>query len=791
MYNYHYDEQTGGILLEDNISEFSKEPRPVYSSELDLFGFDKYWDYPKDDTRPIMWAESSNYVYRGKIVAKVKGGSLYNKPELIITHEGEGISELTPVDVESMVEKNRSTLESLVNNTVKRVYNTYSKYKSKVDIFYVAFSGGKDSIVALDIVQRAIPHSDFVVIFGDTMMEYPDTYETVNKIQSECENNEIRFFIAKHQNDPNETWVQFGPPGNMIRWCCTVHKSVPQMEKLREITGKVDFSSFAFTGVRGDESLSRSGYDFLNIGAKANGQYSYHAILNWGSAELYIYLFERGIDIPVSYKKGNSRVGCLMCPMSPPKHDYVKNKLYPKDMGKFIDLIKKTSRIQFDEELPIENAIDTGSWKKRRSGAGLLSTIDCHKTIIEDGKTTFLVFKTISNDWKEWMKTLGTVMNIDERHYIINYKGKEHEIVYDETNDGCSFTIMGNRAKHELEFISYFRSIVIKTVYCVKCGACAVNCPDGQISMKPNLVVGDHCKHCLKCHEMHGRCVRYNSIKNTLAEGKSVKGIDRYATFGFKKSWVSSYFKYMDDFWDNNSELGTKMLDSFCKFLDDSGLAVSKREAGSDKWSRYKATDLTKILSSVGVDSEETWGIILINLAYTPQINWYINNISPNENYSADRLYEMLENVMEGDPKGKGKRNVISSLKNILIYTPIGDSLGLGICDYVEKTNGITLNSVRRDSWENPDPLAILYGMYKYSEYAKTYQYNLSEMYDNPDMALSPNNIFNIPLNRFRNVISGLSVNYPEFISSSFTLDLETIDLNKDKKAEDVLKLIG
>lgn len=43
----------------------------------------------------------------------------------------------------------------------------------------MSYSGGKDSEVALDIVQRALPHDSFVVIFGDTGMEFPDTYKSV------------------------------------------------------------------------------------------------------------------------------------------------------------------------------------------------------------------------------------------------------------------------------------------------------------------------------------------------------------------------------------------------------------------------------------------------------------------------------------------------------------------------------------------------------------------------------------------------------------------------------------
>ena len=42
--------------------------------------------------------------------------------------------------------------------------------KNKVDIYYVAFSGGKDSVTTFDIVRRALPHNDFKVIFGDIFM---------------------------------------------------------------------------------------------------------------------------------------------------------------------------------------------------------------------------------------------------------------------------------------------------------------------------------------------------------------------------------------------------------------------------------------------------------------------------------------------------------------------------------------------------------------------------------------------------------------------------------------------
>ena len=180
MDSYSWDIETGGFLLNSTPMQFSKEPRPVYSKELDILGFDKYWKYDKDDSAPLMWAEANNYIYKGRVVAQTKGGTFFTAPviKLIEAPEPEGVK-LSPVDIDLMVSKNKELFNALVSDTIKGVYNTYRYYKDKVDIFHVSYSGGKDSEVSLDIVQRALPHDSFVVIFVDTGMEFPDTYKSV------------------------------------------------------------------------------------------------------------------------------------------------------------------------------------------------------------------------------------------------------------------------------------------------------------------------------------------------------------------------------------------------------------------------------------------------------------------------------------------------------------------------------------------------------------------------------------------------------------------------------------
>ncbi|MFA5618208.1 MAG: phosphoadenosine phosphosulfate reductase family protein, partial [Syntrophorhabdaceae bacterium] len=229
MYNYTYDPETGGVLLNTSPMQFSKEPRPVYYKELDLLGLDKYWKYEKQDALPYMWAEANKYYYFGRLVAQTKGGNLYTAPEIEIKEE---LSKpLRPVDIDAMIEKNADFLQVLEQDTVKKIYDVWKRHKDKLDVFHVAFSGGKDSIVLLDLVKKALPKDEFVVVFGDTQMEFPDTYDVVDKIEAQCNAEGIRFYRAKSHMDVYESWKQFAPPSRVLRWCCSVHKSTPQVIK--------------------------------------------------------------------------------------------------------------------------------------------------------------------------------------------------------------------------------------------------------------------------------------------------------------------------------------------------------------------------------------------------------------------------------------------------------------------------------------------------------------------------------------------------------------------------------
>lgn len=264
MYSYSFDLKSGGIVLNSSPTIFSKEPRPVWADELDLLGFDRYWNYEKQNDVPFMWAESNVYWYRGIQIAKTKGGDLYNAPELLPVRSEDGSIPfskidgytLQPIDMEAMCRQNEELMTIVEDTTVKKIIKEYEKFKNRLDIFHVAFSGGKDSAVLLDLVKKALPIGSFIVIFGDTGMEFPDTYDVVRKTKEQCEEDGTPFYIAKSHFEPCESWKLFGPPSKTLRWCCSVHKSTPQTIKMREILGKDDYTAvMKVTEVKSDSIM--------------------------------------------------------------------------------------------------------------------------------------------------------------------------------------------------------------------------------------------------------------------------------------------------------------------------------------------------------------------------------------------------------------------------------------------------------------------------------------------------------------------------------------------------------
>jgi len=798
MYSYTYDKKTGGILLNSSPTGFSKEPRPVYAPELDILGFDKHWKYDKHTDLPYMWAEANNYYYRGTLVAMLKGGNLYTAPEIhlaylcneyretpsgkattkvicdlpdkrpsfidkkgnvfnIVELEPKGIS-LRPVDIEAMVKSNREMLEIIEQTTVKKILAIYTKYKNKLDCFHVAFSGGKDSCVLLDLVKKALPKGSFVVVFGDTGMEFPDTYDVIKKTKQQCAEDEIPFYIAKSHLNPKESWELFGPPSRTLRWCCSVHKSAPQTVKLREITGKDDYTGLAFVGVRAQESATRAEYDYFNEGKKIKGQFSHNSILEWTSAEIWLYIYANGITLNEAYKKGSARVGCICCPMGGGKASYFEHFNYENEVDVYFEQIKRSNGRR---SVNADELVKSGGWSARKNGRDLANNPNHCSERFENGYLTINI-ENPSSDWHEWIKTL----ELPEDSYFVTEKGT-----------GYVAKLKEEITKQNPLLSRLYRQVFHKAACCQGCRVCEANCTNGAIQFFGNRVHINGCVHCLRCHAIDSGCLRYHSLRHPQGGGTKIKTLNTMSNHAPKTKWLADFFEKKDGFFDDNSLNKKNQLGPFCRFLRDANLLDKANQV----------TLFENVVSSLGWESDTAQGLILLNLvAENPQIEWYVANFELGRYYPKKDVIEML--IASGvEPSKSGKFDAHDSICYAfkrLSETPLGTSLHWG---YVTDDGDLV-----RTKCSVSDPHVVLYGLFKFAEKCNDYkEFTLATLLnDSIDRdGISPTRIFGLDREDMTPILLGLSAKYPEFITASFTHDLEKITLAEDKTSGDVLDL--
>lgn len=248
-----------------------------------------------------------------------------------------------------------------------------------------------------------------------------------------------------------------------------------------------------------------------------------------------------------------------------------------------------------------------------------------------------------------------------------------------------------------------------------------------------------------------------------------MKSLNSFADHAPKPEWLRSFFELKEKFFSEHT-LGPMMYDMFRRFLKDASLNEKNH-----------FTPFAELISRIGWETDTAWGLILVNLVYeNPQVEWFVNNFDIGRTYERQTVEDMLIAI---NVKPKDAKSIVKSYKR-LTEIPLGTNLHFG---YVTEDGNLI-----RTKCSVSDPRVVLFGLFKFAEKCNDFkEFNLATLLnDSIDRdGVSPTRIFGLDRNGMIPLLLGLSAKYPEFVTASFTHDLEKISLSKDKTSSDVLAL--
>lgn len=209
-----------------------------------------------------------------------------------------------PATWEDAVQANREAIDQTEAAAVHFVRETAEKHDIQKTISY---SGGKDSLATLLVVLKAIGPRP--LLFADTGLEFPETYENVAAVSE-------RYGLPVIRGSGEEAfWKVYahqGPPAVNNRWCCQVCKLTPVSNAITGAWGEC----LSFVGQRKYESLKRMMSGRVWTNPKVRNQVAAAPIHHWSALHVWLYLFREKAPYNILYERRLDRIGCFMCPSS-------------------------------------------------------------------------------------------------------------------------------------------------------------------------------------------------------------------------------------------------------------------------------------------------------------------------------------------------------------------------------------------------------------------------------------------------------------------------------------------
>ena len=190
-------------------------------------------------------------------------------------------------------------------------------YKAAGEPMEIAYSGGKDSDVILELAKMS--GIEYRAIYKNTTIDPPGTIKHAKENGVEIRRPKVSFFSLMMKD---------GYPSRFTRFCCSILKEYKILDNI-------------VMGIRKCESVKRSKrYSEptecrIYGGNKKNHVNAIYPILDWSDEDELEFIEERGIKLhPLYYREDGSiditkRLGCMCCPLVYYKKRLQQFKQYP------------------------------------------------------------------------------------------------------------------------------------------------------------------------------------------------------------------------------------------------------------------------------------------------------------------------------------------------------------------------------------------------------------------------------------------------------------------------------
>lgn len=842
MYRVTWDAETGGVKLQTKKTDecLGVSPRPVFFEELDLLGLNNLpkgqsWKYPHTKA-PLLWACNKQYFYRGRLVFEAKGANIFDLAKVQLQPDAVGLT-LKPVDVHLMLERCKDEMFLMESEAIEFIRDTYQMYSSikltravaksnqldfeklasmmekqekkkmaivkqdcnsfdivslenavkngrkiyktteKIDVFLASFSGGKDSQVILDLCTRALPPSSFQVIYSDTGYELPSSLKLYEEVKKYYNNlyPELRFRTAKNHASVLDYWDKIGTPSDTHRWCCSVMKTAPLYRMLKLENSDKQARVLTFDGIRAEESTTRSTYSRIGKGVKHDTVINASPILSWTTTETFLYLLKYKLPINPAYRQGMTRVGCLICPFSSEWNDMISNHKYTKNLTPFLSRIIEKVKQQGVKDIDVY--IKDGNWKRRGGGRGM--NFPSFMEVIGNTPDLILKIRNPQQPVFTWLRAVAPYQ-LQKRNgqEIGELRFKSIVYKFSLTQDGDYLIIKLKNSFREPILQGLFKRAISKSVHCIMCEACEVECPRGALTILPTPKINESkCIGCHKCLTFHEKgCIVAHSVSETGTNSDKMK-LTSYNNFGLREEWLDLYMSNPSEFFNDDSNgLNKKEQEpSFAKWLAQASIIDSPISTSRN------ITDLGKILSQIYInDPSLVWEIVWINLSYNaPIAKWYKENIAWGREFTQPDIVELVKNDYP-DNSITTIKNVVYALFDTFRKNPIGKS---GQLKEISRLNyqKLPYNALSRE--------AIAYSLFKYAENIGSRSFRVSDFYS-PNAQLGVYREFGISRSEFESKLRSLNSDKDRLMIAELQMGLDHISLRDDINAESALKTL-